>query len=153
MEKINDSKKIANALQELLEKNCDAEQVYKDGLNDTEDNLLKDFILTQAKQRARFAKELERELYQIDHLPAASGTLQGTLQRTWMDLKTIFSKNKDEIILEECLKGEKESAEEYERAIAQYNFSEDVLRVLNGQLDEINYTLTKISSIKDLEHY
>ena len=90
MEKINDSKKIANALQELLEKNCDAEQVYKDGLNDTEDNLLKDFILTQAKQRARFAKELERELYQIDHLPAASGTLQGTLQRTWMDLKTIF---------------------------------------------------------------
>ena len=153
MEKINDSKKIANALQELLEKNCDAEQVYKDGLHDTEDNLLKDFILTQAKQRARFAKELERELYQIDHLPAVNGTFQGTLQRTWMDLKTIFSKNKDEIILEECLKGEKESAEEYERAIVQFDFSRDILRVLNGQLDEINYTLTKISSLKDLEHY
>ena len=73
--------------------------------------------------------------------------------RTWMDLKTIFSNNRDEVILEECLQGEKESAEEYERAIDKYNFSDDVLRVLEGQLDEIKHTLKTVSALKDLETY
>ena len=153
MKKIDDPKEIAKALQELLEKNYDAGEVFKNGLEDTESDLLKNFILTQANQRARFAKELERELYQIDHLPAVGGTFQGTLQRTWMDLKTIFAENKDEIILEECLEGEKESAKEYERAIENYNFSKEILRVLNGQLDEIKYTLKKVTGLKDLETY
>ena len=59
----------------------------------------------------------------------------------------------DEVILEECLEGEKESAEEYERAMRKYNFSDDILRVLNGQLDEIKHTLKAVSSLKDLETY
>ncbi|ADF52413.1 PA2169 family four-helix-bundle protein [Zunongwangia profunda] len=153
MEKINDPKKIAQALQELLEKNHDAGEVFKNGLEDTESDLLKNFLLTQAQQRARFTKELEREIYQIDEVPHNAGTFQGSLQRTWMDLKTIFSDNGDEVILEECLEGEKESAEEYERAIRKYNFSDDILRVLNGQLDEIKHTLKAVSSLKDLETY
>ena len=103
MEKINDPKKIAQALQELLEKNHDAGEVFKNGLEDTESDLLKNFLLTQAQQRARFTKELEREIYQIDEVPHNAGTFQGSLQRTWMDLKTIFSDNGDEVILEECL--------------------------------------------------
>ena len=153
MEKIDDPKEIAKALQELLEKNHDAGEVFKNGLEDTESDLLKNFLLTQADQRARFAKELEREIYQIDQVPQNAGTFQGTLQRTWMDLKTIFSNNRDEVILEECLQGEKESAEEYERAIDKYNFSDDVLRVLEGQLDEIKHTLKTVSALKDLETY
>lgn len=153
MEKIDDPKEIAKALQELLEKNHDAGEVFKNGLEDTESDLLKNFLLTQADQRARFAKELEREIYQIDQVPQNAGTFQGTLQRTWMDLKTIFSNNRDEVILEECLQGEKESAEEYERAINKYNFSDDVLRVLEGQLDEIKHTLKTVSALKDLETY
>ena len=153
MEKINDPKKIAQALQELLEKNHDAGEVFKNGLEDTESDLLKNFLLTQAQQRASFTKELEREIYQIDEVPHNAGTFQGSLQRTWMDLKTIFSDNGDEVILEECLEGEKESAEEYERAMRKYNFSDDILRVLNGQLDEIKHTLKVVSSLKDLETY
>ena len=98
MEKINDPKKIAQALQELLEKNHDAGEVFKNGLEDTESDLLKNFLLTQAQQRARFTKELEREIYQIDEVPHNAGTFQGSLQRTWMDLKTIFSDNGDEVI-------------------------------------------------------
>ena len=153
MQKIDDPKKIAQALQELLEKNHDAGEVFKNGLEDTESDLLKNFLLTQAQQRARFTKELEREIYQIDEVPHNAGTFQGSLQRTWMDLKTIFSDNGDEVILEECLEGEKESAEEYERVIRKYNFSDDILRVLNGQLDEIKHTLKAVSSLKDLETY
>ncbi|MDN3593897.1 ferritin-like domain-containing protein [Zunongwangia endophytica] len=153
MVKIKDPKSIANALKELLEKNHDAGEVYKDGIEEAESDLLKDFILTQASQRARFAKELERELYQLDEVPSSYGTFQGTLERTWMDIRTIFVDNKDEAILEECLRGEQESAEEYERAIAKFDFSDDVLIALNGQLDEIKYTINKVSNIKDLETY
>ncbi len=42
---------------------------------------------------------------------------------------------------------------EYENAIAKYKFPNDILRVLNGQLDEIKYTVNKISGLKDLESY
>ncbi|MCL6217372.1 ferritin-like domain-containing protein [Zunongwangia pacifica] len=153
MKKIEDPIEIAQALQELLEKNHDAGEVFKSGLEDTESDLLKNFLLTQAEQRARFAKELEREIYQIDQVPHNTGTFKGTLQRTWMDLKTIFSDNRDEVILEECLEGEQESAAEYEIAMAKYHFSDDILRVLEGQLDEIKHTITIVSSLKDLETY
>ena len=54
--------------------------------------------------------------------------------------------------MEECLEGEKESAEEYERAMRKYNFSDDILRVLNGQLDELQKHLnTRKFKIKDYE--
>ena len=69
MEKINDPKKIAQALQELLEKNHDAGEVFKNGLEDTESDLLKNFLLTQAQQRARFTKELEREIDPLTQTP------------------------------------------------------------------------------------
>ena len=107
------SEKITNKLNELLVKNYDAEKGYLNAIDNVEGKRLKMFFKRRASERSEFAKELRTEILRYGEDPKDSGSLKGTVHRNWMSLKSLFSSNNEEAILEEAIKGEEASLELY----------------------------------------
>lgn len=143
-------KEHAEALQILLQKNYDAEKAFKKAISKTENESLKEFLKRQALKHNRFATELDKEIRSLNETPKEEGSFTGKLSRAWMDIKVAVSGNHDEAILEECIRGEKDSAEEYEEALDKNKFPPHLEEVLKKQLSDINTMIAEVKSMEDL---
>ncbi len=141
---------IVNNLQGLLEKNYDAEKGFKKAMEDAKSPNLKNFLMHQAAQRGRFANELTHELRNLNEQPKESGSATGTLHRAWIDIKTAVTGNSDESILEECIRGEKASWEEYSETLKNTNFPENISSIVSKQATEVHQTLSQVKSLEDI---
>ncbi len=142
-------KEHAEALQELLQKNYDAEKGFKKAISKTENDSLKEFLKRQAVKHNRFATELDREIRSLNEHPKEEGSFTGKLSRAWMDIKVAVSGDHDEAILEECVRGEKDSAKEYEEALDENNFAPHLEEVLKKQLSDIKTMIAEVKSMED----
>jgi uncharacterized protein (TIGR02284 family) len=143
-------KEHAEALQMLLQKNYDAEKGFKKAITKTESGSLKEFLKRQALKHNRFATELDREIRSLNEIPKEQGSFTGKLSRAWMDIKVAVSGNHDEAILEECVRGEKGSAKEYEEALNENKFPPHLEEVLKKQLSDINTMIAEVKTMEDL---
>jgi len=141
---------ITESLQDLLEKNYDAEKGFTKAMGNVKSVSLKNFLKNQAAQRSRFATELDQELRNLNEEPIESGSVTGDLHRAWIDIKSAFTGNEEESVLEECIRGEKASAEEYEEKLEKYNYPPHLAEVLRNQSNEIHQTLSRVKRLEDL---
>lgn len=118
---MNYSEKISNKLNELLVKNYDAEKGYLNAIDNVDNKELKMFFKRRASERSQFAKELRTEILQYGQIPEDSSSFKGTMHRNWMSLKSTFTSNNEEAILEEAIKGEEASLEEYDALLKENN--------------------------------
>ena len=65
---------LVNNLQELLEKNYDAEKGFTKAMKDAQNNNLKEYFKFQAAQRSQFANELTDEIRNLNETPKESGS-------------------------------------------------------------------------------
>lgn len=141
---------LVNNLQGLLEKNYDAEKGFKNAVTNANDQNLKEFLKTQSARRNRFATELDKEIRSLNVEPKQSGSTAGTLHRKWMDIKSSVAGNNDEAVLEECIRGDKASEEEYRETLNKNNFPPKIENVLNNHLNEIQTTLSQVKTLESL---
>ena len=142
-------KKVTHSLQELLEKNYDAEKDYRTARERAENNSLKEFFKKQAVRRNHFATEIDRQLHSLNERPKESGSAMSTIHRTWFNLRSSIGKDTDKVLLEECLRGEKNSVEEYEKKLRKNKFPANIEDALRQHLTEMRATLAEIKSIED----
>jgi len=133
-----------------LQKNYDAEKGFKKAMTKTESDSLKEFLKRQVLKHNRFATELDKEIRSLNETPKEQGTFTGKLSRAWMSIKVAVSGNHDEAIIEECVRGEKDSAEEYEEALDKNIFPPHLEEILKKQLSDINTMIAEVKSMEDL---
>ncbi|SHI38962.1 conserved hypothetical protein [Algibacter luteus] len=131
------SEKISNQLNELLVKNYDAEKGYLNAIENVDSDKLKMFFKRRATERSEFAKELRTEILRYGELPEDSGSFKGTLHRNWMTLKSLFSSNNEEAILEEAIRGEEASLEEYNEILKDRTLPPTIDSLLTKQKNAI----------------
>ncbi|WP_445735446.1 ferritin-like domain-containing protein [Mariniflexile sp.] len=151
MELTNVNKETVSILQELLQKNYDAEAGYKQVMLKAENKLLKNWLQLKAKQRSHFANQLDSLIRDLNATPASDGTLLGTAHRAWIDLKTTLGSNTDEAILEECIRGEKASLSEYETQLEKVSAYSDINNLIYSQLVSIKTALNTVKRLEDIE--
>lgn len=131
------SEKISNRLNELLIKNYDAEKGYLNSIKNVDSDRLKMFFKRRASERSEFAKELRTEILQYGEIPEDSGSFKGSMHRNWMTLKSTFSSNDEEAVLEEAIKGEKASLEVYNDLIKEKDLPPTIDALLIKHKDAI----------------
>jgi uncharacterized protein (TIGR02284 family) len=131
------SEKISNKLNELLVKNYDAEKGYINAIENVDSDRLKMYFKRRASERSEFAKELRTEILQYGQIPEESGSFKGVMHRNWMTLKSTFSSNNEEAILEEAIRGEEASLEEYNELIKERNLPPSIDKLLIKHRDAI----------------
>lgn len=142
--------KISNKLNELLEKNYDAEKGYIHAMQNVDSERLKAFFKERAEERSRFAMQIRTQILTYGEDPKDSGSFSGTVHRNWMSLKALFSSNDEEAILEETIKGEKKSIEEYNEALELDNLPTSIETMLASQRNTIQNVVRTAEKLESL---
>ncbi|MFD1094820.1 ferritin-like domain-containing protein [Salegentibacter chungangensis] len=143
------SEKVSKMLNELLEKNYDAEKGYKFAAENVESSELRSFFEERASERYDFGHELKEEIRNFGEAPEKGTSLKGDAHRTWMNLKASVSGNKEEAVLEEAVRGEKAAVEEYEEVLKDTDIPPSTANIL---LKQKNAIVASLNKVKSLEH-
>ncbi|AZQ44877.1 ferritin-like domain-containing protein [Nonlabens ponticola] len=138
-------------LNELLEKSYDAEKGFKHAIEKVDNDRLKEYFKQRAAQRSHFATELHQQLHQLNEEPSTTGSTAGDLHRSWMDIKAAFSSDNEESILEECIRGEKASVDEYKEILKSETLLAEVVPILENQWKQVENSLSTVKKLEDLQ--
>ena len=144
------TEEISNKLNDLLTKNYDAEAGYKQAAEKVKNNNLKEFFNMRAKERYDFGHQLKGEIKSYGESPEKGTSFKADAHRGWMNLKTAFSNNNEEAILEEVVKGEKAAIKEYDEILSEPNLpptTENILKVHKGNIEKALYEAKTFESV------
>lgn len=142
------SEQIAGKLNELLEKNFDAEAGYKEAKEQVKSTALKGFFDTQSQERYNFGHELKAEIKNLGDKPEKGTSLAGDAHRAWMNVKSTFSSNNDEAVLEEAIRGEKAALENYNEIINDNEVPQSIRNVISSHRDRIHSALNSVETLE-----
>ncbi|WP_338768256.1 PA2169 family four-helix-bundle protein [Bernardetia sp. ABR2-2B] len=142
------NKKAVEALNELIEKNYDAEKGYKEAVTDVENNELKDFFTKSVKQRYDFGHELKAEIAKLGGTVEKGTSITGDLHRIWIDLKSFVLGKDVEAVVNECERGEKAAIEDYEKVLKMNEIPMDAKTVIHKHLQQIRSSLEHLEAMK-----
>ncbi|WP_029034060.1 ferritin-like domain-containing protein [Salinimicrobium terrae] len=146
---MNTTKEQAAKLNELLEKNYDSEMGFKKAAEDVKNNDLKEFFEVKAKERYDFGHELKIEIRNLGEAPDKGTSVQAKAHHVWMDLKSAFTSDKEEEILEEVVRGEKLAVEDYNKVIKDDGFAPSTANLLIKQRNAIERTFNDVKKLEE----
>lgn len=144
------TEQIGNKLNDLLEKTYDAKKGFNKASENTDHSQLKNYFYRKSEERSAFGQELKAEIQTYGEDIENSGSFAGTAHRAWMDVKTMFSSDKAESMLEESIRGEKAALEEYTDILNDSSLPESTQRILLKQKDAISNDLSTIKRLEDI---
>lgn len=144
------SEKVGSKLNDLLEKTYDAEKGFKKAAENVNHSSLKDYFNQKAQERYEFGHELKNEIKSYGQEVDKGGSITGNLHRTWMDVKSLVSGNNEESMLEEAIRGEKASVDEYDDVLAETTLPPSTQTILAKQKQKIELGLSNIKRLEDL---
>ena len=142
------NKEVVNLLNDLLERNYDAEKGYKKAAEDAKNPVMKDFFRDYASQRYTFGHELKDEIRRLGGEPEKGTSTTSNLHRTWIDIKTALSSDKDETVVEECIRGEKAALDDYEDVLRKSELPVSSREVVQRQHDKIQAAVNRLNQIE-----
>tara|TARA_Y100000815_G_C12973701_1_gene361437 strand:+ start:124 stop:570 length:447 start_codon:yes stop_codon:yes gene_type:complete len=144
------SDKMGEKLNELLEKNYDAEAGYKNAAEKVQNSALKNYLLSRAQDRYDFGHELKAELKTFGQEPEKGTSLAGDAHRLWMDLKTALSSDKDEAVLEEAIRGERAAVDEYDEILQEESLPSSTKSIITAQRNSVKAALNEAKALEVL---
>lgn len=142
--------KTIEELNDILEKNYDAVNGYRKaaenavGASPSVDTKLMSFFNRQVKERETFVTELKNEIRSLGGEPKEDGSIEAALHRFWIDVKTAFSVDEEESILEACITGEEECLEEYDDLLEESHVPISTRALLQRQRAMVQATLNHV---------
>ncbi|MEQ3656622.1 MAG: PA2169 family four-helix-bundle protein [Dokdonia sp.] len=144
------TEEVSNKLNDLLEKTYDAEKGYKKAADNVDDARLKSYFESKAQQRYDFGHQIKAEIKSFGQEVDKGGSVTGALHRTWMDVKALFSGDNQESMLEESIRGEKASVDEYQDVLSETSLPPSTKNILMQQKRHIEDGLSNIKRMEDL---
>ena len=144
-------KELVDQLEEILAKNIDAQKGYHKAAENAESTSLRSFFEKKAMERKAFNNDLKQQLIASYDEIDDSGSFTGSIHRTWMDVKAMFSSDNDESMLEEAIRGDKAAIEEYEEVLENTSLPNSIAMLIRDQKLKIRTDLNKIKSLEDLK--
>ncbi len=144
------TEKVGKKLNTLLEKSYDAEKGYLKAAENAENPELKGYFERKSKERNQFGHALKSEIRNYGQEVDKGGSTTGAAHRAWMDVKSFFSADNDESMLEAAITGEKAAIDDYEDVLKEINLPPSTLTLLTNQVNNIKGDLTNIKRLEDL---
>lgn len=141
------SEEISKLLNDLLQKTYDSEKGFRNAADDVSNSKLQAFFKEKAQERYDFGHELRTEIRNFGEGPEEGSSIKADAQRTWMDLKSVFTGKNEEAVLNEAIRGEKAAVEEYNEVMRENNFPPSTENLLIKQRNAIQSTLDNVRSI------
>lgn len=134
-------------LNKLLSLCRNAERGYKIAAQQANDPDLETVLNDYSKQRNEFAYELSQQILIQGENPKERSGLMAGAHRVWINIKGIISGENSKTIIEECLRGERESIKFYKEILNSTTFSNDTRMLLTYQVEEIKKAVRNLQTL------
>lgn len=135
---------VIDVLNDLIAKNYDAEEGYKEVGEMTANPNLKAYLFSCAQQRYDFGHELKSEISRLGGEVNKGTTILADIHRAWIKLKDAFSSNDEVALLEEVQRGEENALNEYDKAIEKLDGYEHAFLAVSAQRAKIATALSDV---------
>lgn len=142
------NKEIGSTIHHLIERCKDGAKGYKTASEDIEDKDLKDLFKKYAVQRDSMITELQDQLAKMGGLDDESSSIEGTVHRAWIDLKSALTSRDRKRVLEECERGEDYAVKAYKEAMEK-NLPGELSQIVQQQYEDVKSAHDHIRSLRD----
>lgn len=148
-----DSRTI-EVLNDLIRINNDRVEGYEKALSNTKENDtdIRKIFNQMTEQSRNYSRELTDQVQRLGGEPASGTTASGKIYRTWMDIKSGFSKSERKSVLEECEFGEDAAQKAYEKALESDNaLPSEVLQMVREEKKDLRGSHDTIKRYRDMQ--
>ena len=132
-------------LNELLTKAVDAEQSYEQAANSLGDSpALTAFFARQRNLRTGFGRELESAIRRLGGQPDRGASAAARTHGIWITLRNFGTGVDEQVVLDECARGEKAALKEYDEILDSKAPPPEVAALIEKQQERIAHALTSI---------
>lgn len=142
------SKQIS-ALNTIITTLYDGENGFKECAQAIDNTALATRFSNLAKQRYDFGHEVKAMIKQLGGEVDKGGSTLASVHRAWIDLKSAILSSDEEVILNECVRGEESAQKTYQEVIDNSELSMDDKGVLRRQLDYITASLNEMRRLSE----
>jgi uncharacterized protein (TIGR02284 family) len=142
-----DTDEVYSTLNDLIETCQDGEQGFRAAADGTRNQKTREIFLEYARERSRFAGELQMLITEMGGRARKAGSMAGVLHRGWMNLKEAVANNNEAAIIAEVERGEDAAVEAYRKALAR-DLPPDVQEVVDRQYRDVLATHERIRSME-----
>ena len=104
-------------LNNLIETLKDGEQGFRAAAESLKDAQVKSQFLAFSRQRGEMARQLQEEVRRLGGDPERTGSVTGSMQRGWMNIKSVVTGRDDRAIIAEAERGEDGAKQVFEDAL------------------------------------
>ncbi|WP_439130023.1 ferritin-like domain-containing protein [Polaribacter sp.] len=144
------TEEVGKKLNALLEKTYDAEKGFKKAAENIDNESLKTYFNKKASERYAFGHDLKTEIKSYNQEIDKGGSATGKVHRAWMDLKALFSFDDEESMLEEAIRGEEASLEEYDDILKETSLPSSTKELLEKHKTQIANGLYNIKTLEEI---
>lgn len=142
------NKEVFSTVHHLIERCKDGAKGYKTAAEDVEDSDLKTLFRKYAVQRDSMITELQDQLHKFGKTDDESSSLEGTVHRAWIDLKSALTSRDRVRVLEECERGEDYAVKAYEEALEK-ELPGELKPIVKQQYEDVKSAHDHIRSLRD----
>ncbi len=142
------NKELGQTIHHLIERCKDGAKGYKTASEDVEDKDLKDLFKKYAVQRDSMITELQDQLAKMGSLDDESSSIEGTIHRAWIDIKSALTSKSRKNILEECERGEDYAVKAYKEAMEK-DLPGELKAIVQQQYDDVKHAHDHIRTLRD----
>lgn len=135
--------KVVSVLNDLITKNYDAENGYKEASEKIENVSLKAYFDQQAQNRYDFGHQIKELIAKYGGEPIKGTSLAGDLHRAWISIRDAFS-NGDHAIYAEAIRGEEAFSTEYGEILTDEVLPQDVKELVQTQKNSVDKALASL---------
>lgn len=146
---MEENKRVINILNDLLEKNYDAERGYRSAAENVKNARLSDFLLQNADIRQGFAVDLAEEILELGGKPVSDSSTLSDLHRAWISFKSALSANEEEAILNECIRGEEAALNDYNQALKSERLDDSTTVLLEDHRGQIVLAISELENLEE----
>ncbi|HET9825107.1 MAG TPA: PA2169 family four-helix-bundle protein [Chitinophagaceae bacterium] len=147
------NERTIEVLNDLIRINHDRVEGYEKAVKETDENDvdLRNIFNRMADESRSYARELTERVQRLGGEPAGGTTASGKIYRTWMDVKSAFSRSERKSVLEECEYGEDAAQKAYDKALDPDNdLPVDVRSLIQEEKNNLRTSHDTIRDYRDM---
>jgi len=148
------NERTIEVLNDLIRINNDRVEGYEKAVRETDetDVDLRNIFNRMAQESRTYSRELTDQVQRLGGEPASGTTTSGKIYRTWMDIKSGFSRAERKSVLEECEFGEDAAQKAYEKALESDNdLPLDIRTLVQDEKSNLRSSHDTIKNYRDME--
>ena len=143
-----ENNEIIDTINTLIETSRDGDNGFTACAEDAKDASLRAYFTICATRCRESVHILEELVKHHDGTPESSGSVLGSINRAWLNLRAAISSNSDLAVLEECERAEDLAMHTYRRALEQ-DLPADVRAVAQLQLNGVQENHDRVRTMRD----